>query len=86
VCGKQPPRQRVVSRFAPTCLSVVPLHGQARNDMSDTPEWKKVLQEPNAVGWIGFFILVIAIGFATLYFGDSYDPADAPAPATHAAR
>jgi len=55
--------------------------------MSDTPEWKKVLREPNAIGWIGFFILVIAIGFAALYFGGGgHDPAKPTAPVTHAAR
>ena len=36
--------------------------------MSDLPEWKKLLQEPNAIGWIGFFLLVVAIGAGTLYF------------------
>lgn len=41
------------------------------------PEWKKALKEANAVGWIGFFILVIAIGVGTIYFGT--DTAKAPA-------
>ena len=55
--------------------------------MSDTPEWKNVLREPNAIGWIGFFVLVIAIGFAALYFGGgSHNPAKPPASVTHAAR
>ena len=36
--------------------------------MSDLPERKKLLQEPNAIGWIGFFLLVVAIGEGTLYF------------------
>jgi hypothetical protein len=55
--------------------------------MSDTPEWKKVLREPNAIGWIGFFILVIAIGFAMLYFGGGgHDQAKPLTPVTHAAR
>ena len=36
--------------------------------MSDTPEWKKALREPNAIGWIGLFILVIAIGFGGAVF------------------
>jgi hypothetical protein len=55
--------------------------------MSDIPEWKKALQEPHAWGWIGFFILVIVIGFGALYFdfGDHSHPAVQPA-ATHAAR
>ena len=54
--------------------------------MSDMPEWKKALHEPNAIGWIGLFIVVIAIGIGTLYFGGGHDPAQAPAPANHAAR
>lgn len=33
------------------------------------PAWKKALKEANAVGWLGFFILVIAIGVGTIYFG-----------------
>jgi hypothetical protein len=37
--------------------------------MSDIPVWKKVLGEPNAMGWIGLMIVVVAIGFGTLYFG-----------------
>ncbi len=53
--------------------------------MADTPAWKKALQEPNAIGWIGLFILVIAIGIGTLYFGGS-GPAEGPAAVTHAAR
>jgi len=55
--------------------------------MSDTPEWKKVLREPNAIGWIGLFILVIAIGFAALYFGGGgHEQAKPAAAVTHAAR
>jgi hypothetical protein len=54
--------------------------------MSDMPAWKKALQEPNAIGWIGLFILVIAIGAGTLYFGSRHDLAKAPAPVSHAAR
>ena len=52
--------------------------------MSDMPAWKKALQEPNAIGWIGLFILVIAIGIGTLYFGGN-GPADAPTQVTRAA-
>lgn len=55
--------------------------------MADTPEWKKVLREPNAIGWIGFFILVVVIGFATLYFGgNNPDQAKPATTASHAAR
>jgi hypothetical protein len=30
--------------------------------------WKEALKEPNAIGWIGFFILMVLIGFGALYF------------------
>jgi hypothetical protein len=55
--------------------------------MTDTPEWKKALQEPHALGWIGFFILVIVIGFAALHFdfGD-VSHHDAKPAVSHAAR
>jgi hypothetical protein len=43
------------------------------------PGWRKALKEPNAIGWIGFFLLVIAIGFGTLYFGGTSGTADHPA-------
>jgi hypothetical protein len=39
--------------------------------MPDMPAWKKALREPNAIGWIGFFFLVLAIGFGSVYFGGS---------------
>jgi hypothetical protein len=53
--------------------------------MADTPEWKKVLREPNAIAWIGFFILVVTIGFAALYFGgNGHDQAKAPTAVSHA--
>ena len=55
--------------------------------MSNTPEWKQVLQEPHALGWIGFFILVVLIGFGALYFdfGDRGPPAPM-VPMAHATR
>jgi len=37
--------------------------------MADTPEWKKSLRESNALGWIAFLVLVIAIGVGTIMFG-----------------
>jgi hypothetical protein len=37
--------------------------------MSDKPEWKKALRESNALGWIAFLLLVIAIGVGTIMFG-----------------
>ena len=56
-------------------------------DMSDKPEWKRALQEPNAIAWVMLIILVIAIGVGTLYFGvGSPEVAQAPAPVDHAAR
>ena len=55
--------------------------------MSDLPEWKKLLQEPNAIGWIGFFVLVVAIGLGTLYFhGAPAAPKGHAVPATHASQ
>jgi hypothetical protein len=95
-CGIQPPRQRVVSRSFP---DLIELHngnrqagkrleqGKARERaMTDMPAWKKVLQEPNAIGWIGLIILVIIIGAGTVYFGGGDDRAKAPAPVSHAPR
>jgi len=37
--------------------------------MADTSAWKRLLAEPNAVGWIAFLVLVIAIGAGVLYYG-----------------
>ena len=41
--------------------------------MSDTPAWKKALQEPNAAAWIGLFVLVVAIGVWALASGGPED-------------
>jgi hypothetical protein len=54
--------------------------------MTENPDWKKALWEPNAIGWIGFFLLVIAIGVGTIYFGTSCDSGPAKAPVNHAAK
>ncbi len=54
--------------------------------MADMPAWKKALQEPNAIGWIGLFILVIAIGIGTLYFAGGNGPAEPAVTVTHAVR
>jgi hypothetical protein len=51
--------------------------------MAEVPEWRKALQERNAVGWIGFMLLVLAIGFGSLFFG-SGSPGDKVA--THSAQ
>lgn len=40
-------------------------------DSGNMPEWKKALRDVNTIGWIGFFILVVAIGFGSLYFDGS---------------
>ena len=37
--------------------------------MAEVPEWRKALQEKNAIGWLGFILLVLAIGFGALFFG-----------------
>ena len=42
--------------------------------MSDLPDWMKVFREPNALGWIAFLVLVIAIGVGTILFGDPPAP------------
>ena len=39
--------------------------------MSEAPVWKRALREPNAIGWIAFFFLVVAVGFGSVYFGSS---------------
>ena len=39
--------------------------------MADMPGWRKALREPNAVAWIAFFFLVLAIGFGSAYWGGS---------------
>jgi hypothetical protein len=45
--------------------------------MPDLSAWKKALREPNAIAWIAFFFLVLAIGIGSIYF-------DGPTPAaTH---
>jgi hypothetical protein len=38
--------------------------------MTDGPGWKKALQEPNAIGWLAFLILVLAIGVGVILFDD----------------
>jgi hypothetical protein len=53
--------------------------------MSDVPEWKKALQEPNSIAWIGLFILVVVIGIGALYFGGN-DAAGPKPERTHATR
>jgi hypothetical protein len=38
------------------------------------PGWRQALQEPNAIGWIGLIIVVIAIGFGAVYFNGGNGP------------
>ena len=53
--------------------------------MSDKPEWKEILRESNALGWIAFLILVIAIGVGTVLFGGEPAPVKDRAQATNGA-
>ena len=36
--------------------------------------WKDALKEPNAIGWISLIIVVVAIGFGAVYFGNDSPP------------
>ena len=51
--------------------------------MSDNAEWKNILNEANALGWIAFLVLVIAIGVATILFGGSPKSVTDRAQVTH---
>lgn len=42
--------------------------------MVDGNGLKKVLQEPNALGWIAFLILVLSIGIGTVIFDHGEKP------------
>ncbi len=42
--------------------------------MAELPQWKKVIREGNALGWIALFGIVVAIGVSTLVFGGSDKP------------
>jgi hypothetical protein len=53
--------------------------------MASIPEWKKLLQEPNAMGWIGLIVVAVLIGLGTLYYGGR-DSAKVGPPVSHAAR
>jgi hypothetical protein len=57
--------------------------------MADTSAWKRLLAEPNAVGWIAFLVLVIALGAGVLYFAPNEEGAATtanPNAASHASR
>jgi len=48
---------------------------KGEDEMSERQSaWKQALQEPNAIGWIGLIIVVIAIGFGAIYFGGNGAP------------
>jgi hypothetical protein len=42
----------------------------ADSNQAAKPDWKKALKDYKAIGWIVFLILVLAIGFGTIIFGD----------------
>lgn len=57
--------------------------------MANKSAWKRLLAEPNAVGWIAFLVLVIAIGAGVLYYspGEERTATTAnPSAASHASR
>jgi len=42
--------------------------------MAEERNWKAVLKESNAIGWIAFFVLVISIGVGTIMFDSGDKP------------
>jgi hypothetical protein len=54
--------------------------------MTESTAWKKALREPNAIGWIGFLLLVIAIAIGSLLFGSDRDPGPPQPPIHHVAK
>jgi hypothetical protein len=48
--------------------------------MPETSDWKKTMRESNALGWLAFFGLVVAIGVGTIIFGSAPDQKAANAP------
>jgi len=42
--------------------------------VSAKSEWRKALQETNALGWIAFMLLVIGIGIWTIFFSATPAP------------
>ena len=81
------PRQQVVSLWPSCCRS---LGAKPRKTpMADPSPWKTLLEEPNALGWLLFLVLVIAIGAGALYLGPTETEkaiSAAPASLEHAAR
>jgi len=37
--------------------------------MSEPTGWRKTMQEPHAIGWIGLIVVVLVIGVGALIFG-----------------
>jgi hypothetical protein len=52
--------------------------------MTENAKWKGVLREPNAIGWIAFLVLVLAIGVGTILFGGTPKSTDQQTLVTHA--
>ena len=44
--------------------------------MSDKPQWKKALREPNVLVWIAFLLLALGVGVGTMMFGGPHMPAE----------
>jgi hypothetical protein len=38
-------------------------------EVTPKSDWKKAVRESNAIGWIAFLVLVVAIGLGTIMFG-----------------
>jgi hypothetical protein len=47
--------------------------------MSQKSDWRRVLHEPYALGWLAFFILVVVIGVAALHSGGTVHQTEIPA-------
>jgi hypothetical protein len=54
--------------------------------MAEIPEWKTALRDFRIIGWIGFLLLVIAIGIGSLFSGTGSDSGPPKAPVSRAAR
>lgn len=50
----------------------------SRPEQVGSSNYKSVLRDPRAVGWIAFLILMIAIGAGTVLFVDNGAPKNAP--------
>jgi hypothetical protein len=50
--------------------------------MAEEPAWKKALQETNAIGWIGFVILIVAIAVGSILWGPEHPSGKGAKPET----